>query len=90
MAPNVSHISDLQPAALLNPCQVTMTVSIRRGRTGSGGKRATGDSILARMRFRNWSQVLHLTTEQIRAVMEGLAVRPPGYLDHEWAEVTTQ
>lgn len=47
MAPNVSHISDAQPTALLNPCEVTMTVSIRRGRKGKWREAREGEKVVS-------------------------------------------
>jgi len=47
MAPNVSHISDIQAAAALNPCQVTVAVSIRRGRKGKWREAHEGERVVS-------------------------------------------
>jgi len=47
MAPNVSPISDTQSASSLNPCNVEMTVSIRRGRKGKWREAREGDKVVS-------------------------------------------
>jgi hypothetical protein len=47
MAPNVSPISDTQPESSLNPCNVKMTVSVRRGRKGKWREARDGEKVVS-------------------------------------------